>query len=139
MQAIAMNTGKPSLGFYATSALKVEHSMSKEGDLVLVTVEDTPAFFARIECISPDVKPDWYQVTLLVLQVPVVEVTWILREEYLSGASFTMGGKKVVIELVTAPTQQPPPEQEDRSERGAREKPSPDSETAKVISLFDRK
>lgn len=113
--------------------------MSKEGDLVLVTVEDTPAFFARIECIGPDVKPDWYQVTLLVLQVPVVEVTWILKEEYLSGASFTMGGKKVVIELVVAPTKQPPPEQEEKSERGAREKPSPDGETGKVISLFDRK
>ena len=103
--------------------------MSKEGDLVLVTVEDTPAFFARIECIGPDVKPDWYQVTLLVLQVPVVEVTWILREEYLSGASFTMGGKKV----------EPPPEQEDKSEREASEKSSPDAEAGKVISLFDRK
>ncbi len=113
--------------------------MSKEGDLVLVTVEDTPAFFARIECIGPDVKPDWYQVTLLVLQVPVVEVTWILREEYLSGASFTMGGKKVVIESVVAPSKQPPPEQEDRSERETIKKPSPDAETGKVISLFERK
>ena len=113
--------------------------MCKEGDLVLVTVEDTPAFFARIECIGPDVKPHWYQVTLLVLQVPVVEVTWILREEYLSGASFTMGGKKVVIELVVAPTKQPPPELDDKSERETSEKPSLDAETGKVISLFDRK
>jgi hypothetical protein len=113
--------------------------MSKEGDLVLVHVEDTPAFFARIECIGPDVKPDWYQVTLLVLQVPVVEVTWILKEEYLSGASFTMGGKKVVVELVVAPTKQPPPGQEDMLETETRKKPSPEAETAKVISLFDRK
>jgi hypothetical protein len=113
--------------------------VSKEGDLVLVTVEDTPAFFARIECIGPDVKPDWYQVTLLVLQVPVVEVTWILKEEYLSGASFTMGGKKVVIELVVAPTKQPPPEQANKLETKTGEKLSPDAETAKVISLFDRK
>ena len=113
--------------------------MSKEGDLVLVTVEDTPAFFARIECIGPDVKPDWYQVTLLVLQVPVVEVTWILKEEYLSGASFTMGGKKVVIELVVAPTKQPPPDQEGKLESETSEKPSTDAETGKVVSLFDRK
>ena len=113
--------------------------MSKEGELVLVTVEDTPAFFARIECISQDVKPDWYQVTFLVLQVPVVEVTWILREEYLSGASFTMGGKKVVIELVVAPTKQPPPEEEEKSERETSEEPGPDAETGKVISLFDRR
>jgi hypothetical protein len=113
--------------------------MSKEGDLVLVHVEDTPAFFARIECIGPDVKPDWYQVTLLVLQVPVVEVTWLLREEYLSGASFTMGGKKVVVELVVAPTKQPPPKHEDSLETETRKKLSPEAETAKVISLFDRK
>jgi hypothetical protein len=113
--------------------------MSKEGDLVLVHVENTPAFFARIECIGPDVKPDWYQVTLLVLQVPVVEVTWLLKEEYLSGASFTMGGKKVVVELVVAPTKQPPPEQEDTLETETRKKLSPEAETAKVISLFDRK
>ena len=112
--------------------------MSKEGDLVLVTVEDTPAFFARIECIGPDVKPDWYQVSLLVLQVPVVEVTWILKEEYLSGASFTMGGKKVVIELVEAPTKQPPPEQERRAEKDAEQPPSENGDRGKVISLFDR-
>ena len=112
--------------------------MSKEGDLVLVHVEDTPAFFARIECIGPDVKPDWYQVTLLVLQVPVVEITWILEEEYLSGASFTMGGKKVVIELVVAPTKQPPLGQEGRAERDAEKGPSENGDRGKVISLFDR-
>ena len=123
---------------YKRNGIQVERSMSKEGDLVLVTVEDTPAFFARIECIGPDVKPDWYQVTLLVLQVPVVEVTWILKEEYLSGASFTMGGKKVVIELVVAPAQQPPPEQERRAERDAEERPGENGERGKVISLFDR-
>jgi hypothetical protein len=123
---------------YKRNGIQVERSMSKEGDLVLVTVEDTPAFFARVECIGPDVKPDWYQVTLLVLQVPVVEVTWILKEEYLSGASFTMGGKKVVIELVVAPAKQPPPEQERRAERDAEERPSENGERGKVISLFDR-
>jgi hypothetical protein len=62
-----------------------------------------------------------------------------LKEEYLSGASFTMGGKKVVIELVVAPTKQPPPEQEEKSERETSKKPSLDGETGKVISLFDRK
>jgi hypothetical protein len=116
----------------------VERSVSKEGDLVLVTVEDTPAFFARIECIGPDVKPDWYQVTLLVLQVPVVEVTWILKEEYLSGASFTMGGKKVVIELVMAPAKQPPPEQESLAEKDVEKAPSENGDRGKVISLFER-
>ncbi len=113
--------------------------MSKEGDLVLVHVEDTPAFFARIECIAEDVKPDWYQVTLLVLQVPLVEVTWILRQEYIAGASFTMGGKKVLMEQVVAPPGEPPPEQERKSKKDVGEQPSANREKGKVISLLDRK
>lgn len=113
--------------------------MAKEGDLVLVHVEDTPAFFARIECISPDVKPDWYQVTLLVLQVPLVEITWILKEDYINGASFTMGGKRVLMEYVVAPPKEPPPEEDRKFQMDPKEKPSPEEETRKVISLFDKK
>ena len=113
--------------------------MSKEGDLVLVHVEGTPAFFARIECIEADVKTDWYQVTLLVLQVPVVEVTWILKEEYINGSSFSMGGKTVLMERVVAPPKQPPPEQERKLDPGTKTKTSTEAETGKVISLFERK
>ncbi|UCG21975.1 MAG: hypothetical protein JSU80_05215 [Deltaproteobacteria bacterium] len=113
--------------------------MSKEGDLVLVHVEDSPAFFARIECISPDVKLDWYQVTLLVLQVPLVEVTWILKEEYIKGTSFTMGGKRVVMEQVVSPPKEPPSDEGRESRRDAKKKPTPEKDTGKVISLFERK
>ncbi|MGD8371630.1 MAG: hypothetical protein PVG64_05190 [Syntrophobacterales bacterium] len=113
--------------------------MAAEGDLVLVHVEDTPAFFARIESIGPDVKPEWYQVTLLVLQVPLVEVTWILRQEYVDGASFSMGGKKVLIEAVVAPPKKPPPERERVPEREIEKQPDVDREKGKVISLFNRK
>ena len=72
--------------------------MASIGDLVLVYREDRPAFFARIEDISANHKPDWYQVRLLVLQLPVIETVWILREEYINGESFTMGGHKIRIE-----------------------------------------
>ena len=113
--------------------------MSREGELVLVHVEDSPAFFARIECISQDVKPDWYQVTMLVLQVPLVEVTWILKEEYISGVSFTMGGKRVVMEPVVAPPKVLPPDQDRKSQKYPKKKPTSERETAKVISLFERK
>jgi hypothetical protein len=112
--------------------------MPKEDDLVLVHVEDTPAFFARIECITEDVKPDWHEITLLVLQVPLVEVTWILRQEYIAGASFTMGGKKVLIERVVPPARQPPPEPERKSEKDVGKQPSENGEKGKVITLFDR-
>ena len=113
--------------------------MSKEGDLVLVHVEDAPGFFARIECIHADVKTDWYQVTFLVLQVPVIEVTWILRQEYIAGAPFTMGGKKMLIERVVAPPKEPPPEKERNAAKDPDKKPTPGAETGKVISLFDKK
>jgi hypothetical protein len=113
--------------------------MSKEGDLVLVHVEDSPAFFARIECISPDVKRDWFQVTLLVLQVPLVEVTWILKEDYIKGVSFTMGGKRVVMERVVAPPKELPPDGDRQSLKKTKKKSSTERETGKVISLFERK
>jgi hypothetical protein len=113
--------------------------MSKEGELVLVHVEDSPAFFARIECISPDVKPDWYQVTLLVLQVPLVEVTWVLKEDYIKGVSFTMGGKRVVLEPVVAPPKEPPSDEDRKLRRDAKKKPGTEKDTGKVISLFERK
>ena len=106
--------------------------MSKEGELVLVHVEDSPAFFARIECISPDVKRDWYQ-------VPLVEVTWILKKEYINGVSFTMGGKRVVMERVEAPPKELPPDEDRKPQKYAKKKPSPERETGKVISLFERK
>jgi hypothetical protein len=119
--------------------MNAERTMSKEGDLVLVHVEDSPAFFARIECIDADVKTDWYRVTLLVLQVPVVEVTWILKQEYIDGSSFTMGGKNVLMERVVAPSKQPPPEKKQKEETDTRQKPGAEADTGKVISLFERK
>jgi hypothetical protein len=113
--------------------------MAQEGDLLLVHVENNPAFFARIECISPDVKPEWYQLSLLVLQVPLIEVTWILREEYINGGSFTMGGKKIFLEVVEAPGKEPP-QQPDRiaKEAGAKQHSETKEDRGKVISLFDR-
>lgn len=67
--------------------------MNQVGDIILVYYQDKPATYARIEAIEPDVKKDWYQVTLLLLTFPAQTVTWILRAEYISGDSFTMGGQ----------------------------------------------
>ena len=74
--------------------------MAAENDIVLIHFEDQPLSFARIEAILPDSKPDWYHVKLLMLQVPLQVVTWILREEYINGEPFTMGGKDMKIEKV---------------------------------------
>jgi hypothetical protein len=74
--------------------------MALENDIVLIYFENQPLVFARIEEILPDVKPYWYHVKLLMLQVPLQEVTWILRDVYINGDEFTMDGKKMRLELV---------------------------------------
>ncbi len=69
-------------------------------DIVLVYLNDSPAFFARIEAIEQDIKPEWWQVKLLVLEVPLKTVDWILRDAYIQGDQFTMGGTPVRIEKI---------------------------------------
>ncbi len=81
--------------------------MATMHDVVLIYFEDKPLIFARIEDISPDVKKDWYLVKLLMLQVPLQVVTWILREAYINGDEFTMNGKRMRLEKVECPEDQP--------------------------------
>ncbi len=76
-----------------------------EKDLILIYIENRPAFFARIEKITPDHKRGWWRLQLLVLQVPLLVTTWILDEEQIRGADFTMGGTPVRIEKVIPPVQ----------------------------------
>ena len=107
--------------------------MAIEKDIVLIYFEDNPLSFARIEAISPDIKPDWYHVKLLVLQVPLQVITWILRDVYINGEAFTMGGKKMRLEKIVCPPEEIPEVNE--------EKPAPQKSPghAKIISLSDLK
>jgi hypothetical protein len=108
--------------------------MATEGDVVLIHVEEKPLSFARIERIEPDHKPDWYHVTFLLLQIPLQEVTWILKDIYINGQEFTMGGKPMRIEKVEA--RQTPETQEGRE----KDKQKTDkSRKGKVIPLKDMK
>jgi len=124
--------------------------MNNEGDLVLVYMGNSPAFFARIEAIVADVKPEWYQVKLLVLQVPLLVITWILRRPYIDGEIFTMGGKTMHLERVVSPEEEKAPEEEltalqpserqGKAEEGSdRERPEPGARRGKVVSLLDRR
>ena len=74
--------------------------MAIEGDVVLIYYQEQPTVFARIEYIEPDIKKDWYQVTLLLLTIPTQTVTWILRDQYIDGEVFTMGEKAMRLEEV---------------------------------------
>jgi hypothetical protein len=74
--------------------------INQEGDLVLINYKEKPMSYARIEEIRPDSKRDWYQVKLLFLTIPSQVVTWILREEYINGHPFTMGGEQMRLDKV---------------------------------------
>jgi len=100
-------------------------------DIVLVYIDSKPTFFARIEDIRPDIKPNWWQVKLLVLTVPVQLITWILEEIQINGKEFTMGGRPIKLEKVVCPEQEP-------HEDGEETKGGPD-DGEKVILLGKRR
>jgi len=107
-----------------------EPDASREGDVVLIHYQDHPVAYARIEAIEPDIKKDWYQVTLLLLTLPAQAVTWILREEYIHGVSFTMGGQSVKLEPVKRTVPGRAPEGNGRSKG-----PKPAEKASKVIAF----
>ena len=111
--------------------------MNRENDIVLIYLENSPLAFARIESIEPDIKRGWFIIKLLLLQIPLQVVTWILRDAYISGETFTMGGKEMRIEKVVCP--EDPQELED-DERKLQESTNGKPErNAKVIALADLK
>lgn len=77
-------------------------------DIVLIHLEDSPVSFARVESIVPDAKKDWYQIKLLMLQIPLQVVTWILKEAYINGDEFHMNGKKMKLQTVECPVEDLP-------------------------------
>ena len=106
------------------------------GDLILIYHKDQPMGFARVEDIVADVKPGWWQITIMLLQLPTAKVTWILREEYIDGAEFTMGGESMRLERLPRPQGQLPPEPETPETSDQDEKPK---SKGKVLSLAERR
>ncbi|MGD9824568.1 hypothetical protein [Desulfobacter sp.] len=77
--------------------------MAEINDIVVIYLEDAPVSFARIEDIVPDHKKNWYQIRLLMLQIPLQVVTWILKADYINGEVFSMNGKRMRLEKVESP------------------------------------
>jgi len=121
--------------------------MTTINDIVLIYYEDQPFSYARVESILPDAKRDWYHIKLLMLQVPLETVTWILKDTYINGDEFTMGGKRMRLEKIVTPyeeedednfvdenllkTIEPDTSENDTSETG--------KSSSKVVSFSDRK
>ena len=106
--------------------------MAAENDIVLIYLEEEPLVFARVENILPDSKPDWYHITLLMLQIPMQLTTWILKDVYINGDTFTMNGKKMRLEKVVAPE---PPRQEEEMTQTIEKVPAKDN----IIAFKDFK
>ncbi len=102
-------------------------------NIVLIHVDNKPGFYARIEELTADVKPGWWQVRLMVFTFPLQMFTWILDESQLDGADFTMGGTPIRMERIVSPVEQ---EQEEKEQR---ERSGQHSGNPKVISLSDRR
>ena len=73
---------------------------------------------------------------MLLLQIPLQAVTWILRDAYINGETFTMGGKEMRLEKVICPEE---PESDDEQDQGPEPGDSESDKQAKVISLADLK
>lgn len=127
------------------AASKKQDSTVREKDLVLVHIEEQPAFYARVEGFTPDHKPNWWHIKLLVLTVPLRVVTWILRLEQLNGEPFTMGGTPIRIEKVEVPEEQsqlgPTPESGETAAEGGRDSDelAEGQRKARILKLGDKK
>ncbi|HCY86083.1 MAG TPA: hypothetical protein DHV36_13180 [Desulfobacteraceae bacterium] len=99
--------------------------MATINDVVLIYLEDKPVSFARVESILPDHKKDWYQIKLLMLQIPLQVVTWILKDAYINGDDFFMNGKKMRMDVVECPG----PELESLSPEQTEQKDEPPAES----------
>ncbi len=107
-------------------------------DLVLIHVDNKPGFYARVEEILPDVKPGWWQVKLLVLTFPMQVFTWILDDNQIEGADFTMGGTPLRLEEIESPVELERVENE-KTEKERLQKVRQEGGAPKVISLQDRR
>ena len=107
-----------------------KRTFNQVGDMVLVYYEDQPVVYARIEAVEPDIKRDWFQVSLLILTIPLQHVTWILREEYINGEGFTMGGKPMKLERVESAVPAAAP-----GEGGVPSKPKGPEKPSKVVTF----
>lgn len=108
-----------------------------EGDLVLIHIEGKPAFYGRVELIAADVKPKWWRVKFIFLTIPYQITTWIIDDEQIRGADFTMGGTPIRIEKVVIKEEHSVEEVEEEPEPSDSEPPV--KQKASVLSLHKKK
>ncbi len=99
----------------------------RPGEVLLVYFQRQPAFFVRVEHVYPDVKKGWWRLHFITLTLPIEPVTWILDEDQMRGAEFTMGGHPIHLERIETETKKPAPKKKDKPKTNNK---------ANIISLF---
>jgi hypothetical protein len=90
---------------YIGDRMSLKQEAIAPNDIVLVHLDNKPAFFARVERIDPDYKRGWWRVKFFILALPMQVITWIIDDEQIRGADFTMGGMPVCIEKAVPPAE----------------------------------
>ncbi len=103
------------------------------GEVILVYIDNEPGFFARIEKIVPDHKKSWWQMSFLILSIPLKTMTWILDDEQMRGQNFTMNGVPMQIKKVEAPESEHFRDSKTRVAEESEKK----SDGGNIISMFD--
>jgi len=103
-----------------------------ETDLVLIHIDDKPAFYGRVEQIIPDSKKGWWRVRFLFLTFPHQMTTWVIDDEQIRGADFTMGGTPIRIEKLVIAGEPKTPEAEIATEKDEKSQ-------ARVFSIAPKK
>lgn len=110
----------------------LKQSSITEQELVLIHIDNKPALYARVEKITADIKPKWWQVKFLMLTFPLQLVTWIIDDEQIRGADFTIGGTPIRIEKLPATIEPEPPKEEMEPTK------QKEGQTARVLSLHKK-
>jgi len=81
------------------------------GDIILVGMKEGLSYGVVLDII-PNVKPEWWDVHFKLLEIPPVNLTWILRTPQMCGEIFTMNGEEhfmIAVEMETPikPLQKP--------------------------------
>jgi hypothetical protein len=106
------------------------HWMVVEGEVILIHLDGSPAYFARVDRIEPDVKDGWWKLEFLLLTLPAERITWVIEEPHMAGAQFMIGETLIWIEQIPARSSGAKREEENR-------KPVPTG--AKVIPFPGRR
>ena len=82
-----------------------------------------------------DQKKGWWQISFLILAIPLKTMTWILDDEQMRGQEFTMNSVPMQIKRVEAPAEEyaAAPEKESASPKKKQDK----QDGGNVISMFD--